>query len=164
MKSKVSLSRSHLIIGLLGLLVLANNPLRAGTGKAFDEPQQPVQPTPEPQTQGVKGQNGVVLTRATYLLKAGREDGNPKSFAQTRYRTIKTELATAMQSQGVFDGDAIAFAELANLNAELQATELMLFWLDNPQFVHMAHGYSFDIPDDLPMTTAGEIDYASIQP
>ncbi|MEO0432918.1 MAG: hypothetical protein AAF151_14620 [Cyanobacteria bacterium J06656_5] len=164
-KTRIKLSPTHISIALIGMGVLFNQALRAGTNEALAEPESVVEQPPTPGDNGVKGQNGIVLTRATYLLEAGRKQGSPQQFARERYQTITTELQAAMQQQGVFDGDAKAFSQLANLNAELQATELVLFWLDNPDYVHLAHGYSFEIPTaPNPKTLDGVIDYASITP
>lgn len=163
--TKIRLNRTHITIALIGLMILFNHTLKAGTNEALTEPDPIAELLPVPGDQGVNGQNGIVLTRATYLLEAGRNQGSPQVFAQERYQTITTELSQVMSQQGVFDGDAKAFAQLANLNAELQATELVLFWLDNPTYVHMAHGYSFELSTTSnPTTEPGPIDYASITP
>lgn len=164
-KTRIKLTPTHLTVAVIGLLVLFNHELRNGTSEALTEPEPVAELPPVPTDKGVQNQNGIVLTRATYLLDAGREQGNPQQFAQQRYQEITKALAAAMQQQGVFDGDAAAFATLANLNAELQATELVLFWLDNPDYVHIAHGYTFELPQlENPTTVEGTIDYASITP
>jgi len=73
-----------------------------------------------------------IQVRATYLLDVGRDSGNARTWLEERRNTVQWELNEFRKGIGTFDGDAAHFAEKVNWEAELAATELALYWIENP--------------------------------
>ncbi|HEY9737564.1 MAG TPA: hypothetical protein V6D06_14820 [Trichocoleus sp.] len=120
-------------------------------------------PTTMPSQIGAGRISQAVLTRATFLLNRGRESGDVETFITERYKAVNDELWELGQQVGVFDGQAEAFARLANLSAEQQAVELVQFWLQNPDQVHSASGMAIQV-QPAGTTQQPEVNYADVQP
>ncbi|HEY9738349.1 MAG TPA: hypothetical protein V6D06_18780 [Trichocoleus sp.] len=121
------------------------------------------EPVPKPSQLGSGRIRESVLTRATYLLKKGRESGDVEKFITERYKAVNDQLWELNQQLGVFDGQAEGFAQLTNLSAEQQAIELVQFWLQFPEYVHTASGMSVNV-QPAGTSQEPEVDYANVTP
>lgn len=78
----------------------------------------------------------VIDTRATYLLSVFQQNPDAMVAAQAHQRAIVARYTQLQRRLGLFQGKPEAFRDLVNLQAELTAIELTLYWLENPIEAH----------------------------
>lgn len=118
-----------------------------------------------PSQTGAQMVSDAILTRATYLLRTGRDSGvGVERFINAQYQSVNDQLWDISTQEGVFDGDAEVFAKVSNLGAERQALELVKFWLANPDAVHTANGMVIDAWPNDDDSFIEEGSYANISP
>ena len=150
MKPKIKLTPQNVGSGCILLALIALNiwgrsiiPADASGGTRPSEP--PPEPTPDPETapdpdpivatpqlMATQEIGATLQVRATYLLRLGQDNGNAKQWLQTHQNNVLWELNDLRKQLGSFDGNPDAFARKTNLESELAAIELALWWIATP--------------------------------
>lgn len=141
-KATIPLNKATLIAGGVFLLVFALP--KAGsivaslgeppaTGGPMEVEPSTTEPTyPEPSTEGSGAIGTAIQVRATYLLGKAQQSEDAMVWVTNRQNDVLWEVNQYRAGVGAFAGDAQQFARLANLSAELAATELVKHWLTYP--------------------------------
>jgi hypothetical protein len=114
-------------------IVTALGEPQGGIGGPIEELEaQAIPPMPDPSSAGMEAMGNSIQARATYLLGVAQTSGDAFAWVNERETTILQEANDYRAKLGTFSGDAGEFAKLANLSAELAATELVRHWLMYP--------------------------------
>jgi len=122
----MALPKAHAIVAALG------EP-QGGIGGPVDELEaQAIPPMPDPSSAGMEAMGNSIQARATYLLGLAQKSGDAFAWVNERETAVLQEANDYRAKLGTFTGDAGEFSTLANLSAELAATELVRHWLMYP--------------------------------
>lgn len=106
---------------------------QGGIGGPIEEMEpQAIPPMPDPSSAGMEAMGNSIQARATYLLGLAQQSGDAWGWVNERETVVLREANDYRAKLGTFTGDAGEFSKLANLSAELAATELVRHWLIYP--------------------------------